>query len=749
MKHINYLLFSVGAILLFTQCETPESPDFTLSTRVDSPVIANSSFQFYGGSNALIDTTNEDLNDLFRVDGENFITLSQEESFDFGDIDDAVPAIQVAPTALETQVGEIQLGSFSSQNGSGNVGRAGFEDLTGQPSFLQAGNPIPGAQSPAPVNVDLDTDYFVSAQVKDGAILFTLRNELGFDLDDLTLELYSGTESLGTVTFFNFNHNNTETRRFDLTGTIPSGENVELRDINVDIEIAWSNQNLKDDPGDLIVQSVEGENLVASEVEAVIPPQDFFATGTTSFSDEEFIFTNPEHFVEIGAGELVIDQIINSIDVDIENLEITFPGLRTPPYSEADSLVIAFNGVDKIDRNTTTAASRTVSLEDIRIYAPNNRIDYNVYAQTEDTQQSGTSDSRVIHETDRLNAEVGLQDLVIREAFGIVRNRQVLLNTDVASDGGTADIMSDIEAEVIEIDGIDDLSRRVEGIEFTRASLSILYQTNVEVPATVIGAFLGTDANGNEFYLKGEPGTETEVSAEDPSEKLVVNGTPISKENLIKFDLKTGESPDDVLLNTFDRDNSNITEFFNRLPTSIRFVGLANINANSTEGRISNPLQFTPTLQVNIPLALRAEQATVVDTTSADLGDLPGPEDESFLEEGSITIRYENGIPLGVDLHLDFLDEQGVSLTTLPLNDSSPIQFKAASVGSNGFAEQALEDYTVISLNRSQLDQLNRTRNIRLSAGLSSYLFEEVRIRNTDSIRISLSGDFEIQNTID
>ncbi|MGM0459911.1 MAG: hypothetical protein ACQERO_11255 [Bacteroidota bacterium] len=748
MKQIKYLLYSFGAILLFAQCETPESPNFTLSSSVDSPVIANSSFQFYGGSNALIDTTNADLNNLFQVDSENFITLSQEESFDFGDIEDAVPGIQVAPTAIETEVGQIRLSSFSSQNGDGNVGSAGFEDLTGESPFLQQGNPIPGASSPVPVNVDLNTDYFVSAQVKDGAILFTLRNNLGFDLDELTLELYSGNTSLGVVTFANLTHESTQTERFDLTDSNQAGD-VDLRDINVDIEISWTTQTMKDDPGDIIVKSVEGENLVASEVEAVVPQQDFRASGITSFSDDEFSFTDQEHYVEIKTGELVIDQIINSIDVDIENLQITFPGLRTPPYTEADSLIIAFNGVDKIERNTTSGASRTVSLDDVRIYASNNQIDYNVYALTEDTQQSGSSDSRVIHETDHLNANVGLENLTIREAFGVIENKQVLLNTDVASDGATADIMSDIEAEVIEIDGIDDLSRRVQGIEFTRASLGILYQTNVEIPATIIGAFLGIDASGNHFYLSGAQGTETEVLPEDPTEKLVINGSPIPKENLIKFDIQSGESPDDVLSNTFNRDNSNITEFFNRLPTSIRFIGVANINSDGAAGRITNPVQFSPTLQVNIPLSLRAEQATVTDTTSANLEDLPGPEDDSMLEDGSITIRYENGIPLGIDLHLDFLNEEGNSLTTLPVGNETPIEFKAAAIGSGGFTSEATEDYTVISLNRSQLDLLNQTKNIRLSAGLSSSEFREVRIRDTDSVSISLSGKFTIQNTID
>lgn len=746
-KTTHFLLLLISAFAL-VQCETPGSPDFTLSSKIDTPLIAGSNFQFFGGNNALIDTTNEDLNNLFNVDGNNFITLSQEETFDFGDIENAIPSIEVAPAAITSEVGEIELNSFSSQNGSGNVGQAGFEDLTGQPSVLQSGDFIPGASSPHPVNIDLNTDYFVSAQIKNGSIVFTLKNELGFDLEELTMELFSDTQSLGTVVINNFIHTGIRTESFMLVNGEQNEEGIDLRDINVDIEITWQGQELQDNPGDLIVQNVEGENLVASQVDAVVPAQQFYASGNTSFSENEFLFSEQDHYVEIASGELLVDEIINSIDVDIEHLEISFPDLRLPPYAESDSLVIQFSGETQIERNTTSPTSRSVMLDDVRIYASNNTINYNIFALTEDTQQSGSSDSRIINEFDRLNAEVGLRDLVIREVFGVVRNKQVLLNTDVASDGLTADIMNDLEAEIIKIDGIDELSRRISGIEFTRASLDILYQTNVDIPTSVIGAFLGTDANGNEFFLSGEPGTSTEVQPDDPADKLVMNGTPIQRKNLIKFEIQGGQSPQDILSNTFDTNNSNISEFFNRLPTSIRFIGLADINKSGVVGRITNPVQFSPSISVNIPLALRADRASFTDTTAANLSDLPGPDDEALIEEGSLKIKYINNIPLGVDLSLELLDEAGTNLTSLPISGGLPIEFKAANAGTNGFTASPAEDYTVISLNRAQLDQLNQTRNIRFTAGLSSSDTEEVRIRNTDDVTVSISGSFVIRNKI-
>ena len=749
MHKTRYLLLSFFAIGFLTQCETPESPDFTLSNKIDAPLIAERSFQFFGGENALIDSSSEDLNNLIVIDGDNFITLSQEENLNFGAIENAIPTIEVAPTAITSEVGEIELSNFSSQNSAGNVGEANFADLTGQSSILQEGDLIPGSSSPSPVNLTLSTDYFVSAQIKEGAVVFYFRNQLGFNLDELSLEIFSDTQSLGTITITNFEHLGFRMEILNLVDESQSTSGIDLRNLNVDIEISWSSQQMQDNPGALIIEDVQGDNLIATQVDAAIPSQEFYTFGNTSFSEDEFLFNDTEHYAEIETGELLINEITNSIDVDIEQFQISFPMLRFPPYTEADSLTIQFSGDTKIERNSTISTTRSISLSDARIYATNNVINYNIFGITENIQQSEGADTRIINATDELNVAVGFIDLAIREAFGIVQNRQVLLNRDVASDGATAELMNDIEAEIITIDGIDEISRRLEGIEFTQASLNLFYQTNLNISTSIIAAFLGIDANGNEFFLTGKPGTQAEVPEGFQTEKLIMNSFPIEKENLIKFDIEGTQSPDEVYSMRFDRKNSNITEFFNRLPVEIRFIGLADINKEGESGRITNPVEFSPTVTIDIPLALRADGATFTDTTSADLGYLPGPDKESRLEEGLINIQYSNGIPLGVNLQLDMLDEAGNTIISLPLTNQMPIEFRAAETGSNGFAQTASEDNAIFSLDRSQLDLLNQTRDVRLNAGLNSYSKQEVRIRNTDSVSVSISGNFVIKNKID
>ena len=751
-KKYKLLLFVAIVPFFLWQCESPNSPDFTLSNKIDAPIISNASFKFLGGRDALIDTSsNGDLSDLLAVDDENFVTLSIEEDFEFGDLDDAIPAIDVEPTAFEAEVGEIELGDFSSQDDeTGNLGEASFEDLTGQPTAFEEGDVIPGASSPFPVNIDLDTDFFVSAMIKRGGIMVSIRNQLGFNIEELEMELFSDNVSLGTIIMANLNHNSAQSETLPLVDNPGVDPEVELRDINVDVQISWQQQTMQDDAGKLIINDIQGEELFASQVEAVIPGQDFFSSGVSEFSDEEFTFSSTEHYVELESGELMIQDIINSIDLDIEILQISFPELRVPPYSVADSLVITFEGDDKIEGNNPNPVTRSESLADVRIYALGNEVNYNIFALTEDTQQAGTNDSRIIHETDQLTAEIEIRDLVIKEAFGIINNKQILLNESDPATGDGVDLMNDNEAEIIVIDGISDLSSTLDGFEFTNSSLSINYFSNVDVPTTIIGAFLGVDADGNEFFLKGLPGSGFDVSADDPTSDLLYNGVPVGNSNLLKFELDMSTDETEEKSVTFDRDNTNIAEFLNELPVEIRFVGLANINGNSNEeGRIKNPVQFDPKIGVDIPLSIQTlDRATYTDTTSISLDGLPSDDSDLEVEEGVLTIRFENAMPFLVGLNLSFLDDEQELITTVPLENDEPIEILSGKVNATGFVTETQSGITRLILNREQFEMLNRTRYVRLEAGIETDENQEVRVRATDNITISVDGRFTLRNRI-
>jgi hypothetical protein len=741
-KSLLLPILMIPAALLFMQCESPKSPDFSLSQKIDAPLIAESNFQFLGGSNALIDTTSENLQDLFVVDGDQVVTLVRQESFEFGDLEDVVPELQIDPVTFQTEIGEIIIVDFSSQDEDGNLGSAGFQDLTGTGLAPQEGDNIPAAQSPAPVSIPLDTDYFESATIRDGSLELTLRNELGFDIDEMNMELFSGATSVGSLQFSGFFHQTVRSGEIVIVENPGTDPEVVLEDLSVTVEISWQEQTMQDDAGELIVNDLQGRSLIASEIRAQIPSQQFEMSDSFDFSDDEFRFESTAHYTEFSSGTITIEDLISTIDVDIESMVISFPEIRRgPSFGEGDSLVIEFSGENAIPRNNSTPLSRIIDLSGTRLYAQDNRIDYNIFAITENTQDSEGS-IRTIRETDGIEATISIGDLQISEAFGVTARRQLFLNNNDTSTPGFIDLMNDAEAELIEIDGLADLSSRVSGIEFTRASLNLNYTTNIDIPVDITAAFMGTDADGNRFFLQGIG--DNAVTDFQPADQLRIDGSMIPTEELIRFRIDNSDSGSVI----FDNENSAINEFFNRIPVEIRFIGVAVVNDQETEGTVRLPFIFEPDLEVNVPLAMRADNAAYTDTTSRDLSNLPAPDDNSQIEEGSLIIQYFNNIPLGFSLQLEFLDEDGSSLTNLPLPGQPEFQFDAAGVDAAGISSQTTAGTSTLTLSRTQLDLLHLTRDIRISALIQSTDGDEVRIRETDDVTISISGSFKIQNRV-
>lgn len=747
MYHLNRntLILSVLALFLI-QCELPGDPDFTLSNRIDAPLIAESRFQFLGGSGALIDTTSEDLQNLFVSDDDSFISLVKDEMFTFDELGDLIPVLEADPVSFSAEIGEIEITDFSSQDATGNLGQAGFDDLTGQTSAPSQGDPIPGGQSPFPVNISLNTDYFESASIKQGSIEITLQNNLGFDIDRLSLVLFSDDTPVGEVEFLTFTHSTTQTRELVIVDNPGVDPEVILINLNADVEIEWSAQTMQDDAGTLIVNDVSGTELIASEVSAQIPGQDFSFPGTVSVLIDEFRFESPGHYAEMESGELIIDNIINSIDLEVTTLQISFPQIRQgPQFAESDSLVILFEGSNAIPANNTEPITRSINLAGYRIFAEGNSLNYSIYAETENTLNSENS-IRTIRETDIVEADIRIDSLIISEAFGVPALQRTLLNNNDPDNGDNLDLLNETEAELIEIDGIRDLSQKVSGIEFTNSSLELNYTTNIGLPVTIIGAFMGEDIDGNRFFLSGK-GSNL-VTETQPADLLLLDGNSIPIEDLIKLELSPEGDPQTPETFILSDQNSSIDEFFNRLPVSIRFIGVADLNIEETEGIIRNPVLFNPVLRLNVPLSIRADLATFSDTLSQDLGNLPGPDDDSVIEDGSLQIQYSNGIPLGFNLVIEFLDENGDLLTAIPLNGSDPIQFDAAPVDGTGASSGDSDGILALAFNREQLDVLNQTRSVRIMAEIRTTEGDEVRIRETDEVTLRVDGSFNILNTI-
>lgn len=722
-------------------CERPESPNFQVNHAIEAPLTVNQTYEFLGGSEALIDSTSEDFADLFSTNSNGLVQLSKEQEFDFGDLNDAIPEVNVPATTVNPQVGEIGLTNFNS--GSGNVGSAGFQSVTGFSSPSQ-GQQIPGGATPGTVNIDFSTDYFQSATIKeDGDLQLSLTNNLGFNIDELEITLNSGSTTVGSTTIGtdgdpndNFDHNTTETS----TITIPAS--TQLSDLNVDISANWDTQNMQEEGDNLVVNDVTGQNLMASQVSAAIESQSFNTNGSSSVNNNNFEFRESDDRIVLSnstqnVNELTLD-IDNQIGIGIQSLNITFPEIE-------DSQGNAFT-INMTDISANESQSKTYDISQHSITSET--VTYSVSAQTENTQQN--DNVVTIAEDDELVANVSLQGLDIGRANGYIVPKEVLLNTDVTNDGReNLDVFNDQEAEITNVDGISEISDRISDITFENPTFLTKYLTNLGVNTTIYAAIVGTDSKGNTIYLTGKDGSKYDVSANEIPLGLEANGVQLTEDQVIKFTIEQAGNPSpnqgEEGQNEFNSSNTNASEFFSNLPTAIRFAGIAHVNDDQSSGEIVNPVIFDPTLNFDLPFNFSANNASFKDTMDADLGDLPGSDSDQQLSEATFTINYENGLPLDLDLSVYMLDENGNEVT-----HKAGIEISAASTNNDGFVEEGSvnENKMEITFTEEELQNLNQTRSLVLDVGLNTPQQNAVKIRASDTIKFYMDMKVQITSTV-
>ncbi|MDX1636944.1 MAG: hypothetical protein R3281_03170 [Balneolaceae bacterium] len=749
----NLFLALLGIALLMVACEQPNSPDFKLDQKVQLPLLSQKTYTFLGEKDALIDTTDPDFSDVFSTDRDGQVTLSKQEDFDFGSLDGAIPEVDVATKSVDATVGALSINDFSST--TGNLGSAGFQEVTGlDPNTVSPGTPIiAGSET---VEINISTDYLQSATIKgnNGSISVTITNQLGFTIDQVTLTLKAGSVPLGSDQL-------AATDDFpdgqDRTFEIGFSDDDVLQDLVAEVDVSWNSQQMSDNPDELIVSQLDGQDITASQVQAAMKAQSFFTSGTVSIDDSDFRFTSPDHYVELQSGELVIDQIVNGIDLNLNPLVISFPGIRTAPYTAADSLNIRFEGAERIPRSSSgsTAPAKNISLSDLRIFAENNELTYNIQGTTENTQD-GSADIRTISETDQMAATVSINNLTVKRAEGVVVPRNVIVNDDVPeNETNIVDLFNDSEAETITIDALEDISDQLDGIAFSNPLMNISYQTNLGISTTIYAGIVGTDASGNRTYLNGlvdgNTGGPNYVDATEIPTELRANGTPLTSEQVIKFTISPpqgGGSYSDMF--NFTTQNSNVDEFLNNLPSDIRIISVAAVNEPNQEGILEDPVEFDPSMSVDIPLDFSAANATYEDTADADLGELPDPSaDDQRLTEGKLFVDYRNGLPLSTNLTLVMMDSLGNEITRVPGSSGDPLTIGAGSVDSNTrFVSSANDGNLTIDLTRDQLDLMHQTRQIKLEIEINTDSQSSVRIRGDDSIAIKVSLSGAVESTV-
>jgi len=476
------------------------------------------------------------------------------------------------------------------------------------------------------------------------------------------------------------------------------------------------------------------------------PQGETFGTyGSIAIQSDEVAFV-PGDYVTLADGQLVLEDLLSTLGVNLDTLRLSFPDIRRPPYGPGDTLVVRFvrGAVDDPGRYlfaglpAGSAVTRALSLRDLRLYPAHNTLRYHIHGRLETA-----SKARALKATDSVRATVRLKHLELKDARVQVNNLTADLNDDVNGDG-LLDVALDAEASVSRVDGLDELSKRVSGLQVRGTDLTLSLTTNIGGEATLYLAILGRASDGSTRFLQGRGAYA--VAPEDPViAPLRYNGSLLGADRLIRLPFVGTDDPDRPVTRTYvlDATNSNIDEFLSLLPQELRVVG--RVVARGTV-QLRKPLTVTARAGLRIPLHIAADVFEVQDTVKIDLSslDLPtDPQDDVQVEEARLTLRYANGIPLAVATEVELLDafDQPIGVR-IPAENT--LQVVAAPVDGQGFATTYREGEVSVALSREQLALLKQGRRARLVLQVQtpSEQVAAVRIRASDALRLQLQGAF-------
>lgn len=730
----------VMLMVLLHACEMPSKPDFLTEQRHTIPLLNSLSYSFLGGSNAIIDTTSADFENLFRVAADGLVTLGVSTDFDIGSLDDSIPDIDIASLTIDTDITEIE--PFLS--GSAVTDFGSFTGL--DPSLFAPGTPIP-AGIISSFDLELDMEDLIELITLEGEVEATLENQLGFTIDELVFRFRTQSGFVGsTAAIHNFAHGETRSVKISFT----QGEVIDIPFFAV-LSASWSDQNMVAEPDELFVRNVENDNFRVESATARFVSQTVSTQMVSQVSEDDFIFETEDDFVDVEKILVSFEALRNEIDLDFESLVVSVPNMlfRGPDgnFSPQDSVVIIFEPSQLPRRashpSNIDGISFDIMLEDVRVSAPGNTVVSNVVAKTENTVEGTPGDRiRTVTSEDRFTGTVNFDVQEIGQVRGIVAPRVVNLND-------APDYLLDLADPEIRIEtNIDDLrqfSRRIENLNIDNPELVLNYSTNVAASNVVYAAILGVSESGEQRFLSGLPGSPFFVAPDDTLSGLLFNGVPVPHDQLIKIPIapQQGRTGDEQVF--FTTENSTVSSFLSILPTDIFFIGKALINPDGERVVVERPISLDSELSLTIPISLSTEYgepARISDTFDLDLSDLPQEGADLELTSGSLLIQYDNAFPVAFDFEFSFLDALGEVITQVPADGQPPVRIQGAPVSGGGFSVGTENNILEVSLTESQLRNLWQTERVQLRGGLLTTDTQTVSLRATDQITFNMRGTF-------
>ena len=522
----------------------------------------------------------------------------------------------------------------------------------------------------------------------------------------------------------------------------------------VDVELSASPASGQNE---ITVRSGNGLRIV-TEAEPTIDAMYFWpngeqvaAQGTFQFQQERLDFARSDDFVELGAGTIRLNNLISELGVSFERFTLSYSGIRRPNYGRADSLVIRFDGQTAgpgrfefagIERGD---APRDLSapLEGLQIRAVNNTLQYQLEGtlETIPSRRIPEAEPRVIRQGDEVKTGVQVQDLDVRALRARVRPFTVPVTPDENGDG-RLDVGRDAEAVVASFEGLGGLASRVDGIQFSGASLGLSVDTDVGADAQLYGVFQGRTAEQGPVYLAGK-GQQSVAASDTIGEDFRDDGRSLSSDRLLQLGIEGAPSGQTVTQTTeLTSDNSTVDAFISALPSSVRFAGKVLMTGGRL--RLRRPVTFETGIDVQVPLRFKSDFVVrdTIDTGFDGLDDLTDPEKTVTVSEATLRFNYTNGVPLGADVTLTVVDEQGASLVEFTPSDDG-LRIDPAPKNNSGAAEGTASGTAEVRLSEETLRDMAEGEAIRVRLRMTQADGAAARTRADDTMRFSLGTDID------
>ena len=653
-----------GIVLIISSCVKEEYDFNTLSKEISlSPKFVLPALT---GSLTLGDSF-EPKEDTIVVNPDGTIKLMyrQDSLFTYS-VTDIIDMPDQTPQSKTATLGSVYIDDFS-YDGSLTLNVISLNFDAGTRSTLLArdgtNDIFPPVPPPNTGNFNMTPfSNFTQVMVDSGKISIGVTNQLPVEVSfTLILRNTSDNSQVGTAFVYTAVPSmGSQTQTVDVSGNLTNDLNFDI----VDFTSPGSSGNVDVDLTDLILISLNSQNMVVSSGTAILPDQVFFIETDTIDTD-----------VDPGTEITYVEMASGDIDYNItsgfnENIQVNLI-LPTGELNE-DTLKYA------IPVLSGGSASGTLSMAGVSIDfsidpgQPYNKLPFKFMAEIVST---GSMVSFNFADAFTMDYTMSNLDFDYLEGYFGEQNYT-------------------IDQDSLEIDLGDILDKITGTITFTDPKIRIPYTNSIGVPANLEVDLWGETSAGGRQDL---------------------NAPVVSIDKL--------EDRDDPLVESsmeFNRDNSSIVELIELRPEILYYSGDVNINPDGATGLRDNFILSTSEiigdLEVEIPASLMIQNLSLRDTTDNPFyPEDPGEEsDLSKLEEITLYFSATNGFPLEIDFKIIPYDT--VNNIEYPAIDV-PQFITAAPVDANGRVNELIQAPVVkILLDKTMLENLEKSERLIVQA---------------------------------